>query len=73
MKERISGAMAQINRGIECANKSVCDSPKEEMRYLRLAIEEITSGLAVLEDHLAEMEGERQDSGNSNWEGVNGE
>jgi hypothetical protein len=43
------------------------------MRYLRLAIEEITSGLAVLEDHLAEMEGERQDSGNSNWEGVNRE
>ncbi len=69
MKERISAALTQIHRGIECANKSVCDSPKDEMRYLRLAIEEITSGLAVLEDHLAEMEIERQGSSNSNWEG----
>jgi hypothetical protein len=65
MKERISGALTQIHRGIEYAGKSVCDSPKEEIRYLRLAIEEIARGLAVLEDHLAEMENERQDRANS--------
>jgi hypothetical protein len=41
MKERISGALAQIQRGIECASKSVCDSSKDAMRYLRLAVEAI--------------------------------
>jgi len=73
MKERISGALAQIHRGIEFASKSVCDFPKDEMRYLRLAIEEIRNGLALIEDHLAELENERHDGGNSNWEGGNGE
>jgi hypothetical protein len=73
MKERISGALTQIHRGIECAVKSVCDSPKGEMRYLRLAIEEIRNGLALIEDHLAELEYERHDGGNSNCEGEKGE
>jgi flagellar biosynthesis chaperone FliJ len=66
MKERISGALSQINRGIEFAGKSVCDSRKDEMRYLRLAIEEIRNGLALIEDHLAELENERHDGRNSN-------
>jgi hypothetical protein len=73
MNKRISGAMAQIDRGIEYAGKSVCGSPKDEMRYLRLAIEEIRNGLALIEDHLAELENERHDGGNLNWVGERGD
>ena len=69
MEERISGALARIQRGIEFASKSICDSPKDETRCLRLAVEEIRNGLATIEDHLAESESELQDRTNSNWEG----
>ena len=68
MKGRVSGVLAQTHRGIEFAGKGVCNSPQDEMRYLRLAVEGIRNGLALIEDHLAELENDRPDGGNSNWE-----
>jgi len=55
--QRIAGALAAIQRGIELA-KNGGDTPREEIRHLRLAIEEIRNGLAVIENHLAELERE---------------
>ena len=55
--QRIAGALAAIQRGIEFAS-SAGDTPKDEIRHLRLAIEEIRNGLAVMENHLDELERE---------------
>lgn len=53
---RISGALASIHRGIDFAVKENDDSSRSEMRRLRLAVEEIRNGLAIIEDYLGELE-----------------
>ena len=56
--QRIAGAIAAIQRGIELVAKNAGDSPREEIRCFRLAIEEITNGLTAMENHLTDLERE---------------